>query len=80
MYQCCKSKFICNWVAFAVWRVTSARMPKGNRSIVYLVSTAGTGHHYVTTRNRRSAQDKLKLRKYDPKAKKHVVYEERAKL
>lgn len=55
-------------------------MSKGNRTVVYLVSSAGTGHHYVTTRNRRTAQDKLTLRKYDPKAKKHVVYEERAKL
>lgn len=55
-------------------------MPKGNRTIVYLVSTAGTGHSYVTTRNRRTAQDKLKLRKYDPRAKKHVLYEERSKL
>lgn len=59
---------------------SDARMPKGNRTIVYLVSTAGTGHYYVTTRNRRSTQDKLKVRKYDPKAKKHVVYEERSKL
>ncbi len=55
-------------------------MPKGNRTIVYLVSTAGTGHFYVTTRNRRSTQDKLKLKKYDPKVRKHVLYEERAKL
>jgi len=55
-------------------------MSKGNRTIVYLVSTAGTGHAYVTTRNRRTAQDKLQLRKYDPRARKHVLYEERTRL
>lgn len=28
-------------------------MPKGNRTIVYLVSTANTGYSYTTTKNRR---------------------------
>jgi large subunit ribosomal protein L33 len=51
-------------------------MPKGNRTIVYLVSTAGTGHYYTTTKNKRKQQDKLQLRKYDPKARKHVLYVE----
>jgi large subunit ribosomal protein L33 len=55
-------------------------VPKGNRTVIYLVSTAGTGHFYTTTKNRRSMQEKLKLKKYDPKARKHVIYEERSKL
>ncbi len=55
-------------------------MPKGNRSIIYLVSTAGTGFFYTTTKNRRSQQEKLKLKKYDPIVRKHVIFEEKAKL
>jgi large subunit ribosomal protein L33 len=58
----------------------AVQMPKGNRSIVYLVSTAGTGHFYTTTKNRKSTQEKLRLKKYDPKVRKHVVYEEKTKL
>jgi large subunit ribosomal protein L33 len=44
-------------------------------TIVKLVSTAGTGHYYTKTRNRRS--EKLRLRKYDPVVRKHVWYEEK---
>jgi large subunit ribosomal protein L33 len=51
-------------------------MPKGNRTIIYLVSTAGTGHVYTTTKNRRKTQDKITLKKYDPKVRKHVLYVE----
>lgn len=55
-------------------------MPKGNRTIIYLVSTANTGFSYTTTKNRRSQQEKLKLKKYDPIARKHVLFEEKNKL
>jgi large subunit ribosomal protein L33 len=55
-------------------------MPKGNRTIIYLVSTAGTGSYYTTTKNRRSQQEKLKMKKYDPVVRKHVVFEEKNKL
>lgn len=55
-------------------------MPKGNRNIVYLVSTANTGYYYTTTKNRRAQQEKLKLKKYDPIVRKHVVFEEKNKL
>jgi large subunit ribosomal protein L33 len=55
-------------------------MPKGNRTIVYLVSTANTGYAYTTTKNRRRQQEKLKLKKYDPIARKHVLFEEKNKV
>ena len=51
-------------------------MARGNRVIVKLVPTAGTGHAYFTTKNRRTTADRLELRKYDPKVRKHVVYKE----
>lgn len=43
---------------------------------VKLVSTAGTGHFYVAKKNPRTLTDKLEFRKYDPKARKHVLYKE----
>ena len=40
------------------------------------MSTAGTGHYYTTTKNRRLHPEKLELKKYDPRIRKHVVYKE----
>ncbi|MCM1129748.1 MAG: 50S ribosomal protein L33, partial [Alistipes senegalensis] len=34
------------------------------------------GHFYTTTKNKRSSPDKLELVKFDPKARKHVLYKE----
>lgn len=50
------------------------------REIVYLISSAGTGFFYTTTRNRKQAAEKLKIKKFDPVAKKHVVFNEEKKL
>ena len=46
------------------------------REIIKLVSTEGTGHFYTTTKNRRKTSEKLEVKKYDPKLRKHVVYKE----
>jgi large subunit ribosomal protein L33 len=46
------------------------------REKVKLLSTAGTGHFYVTTKNKRLHPDKMETKKYDPRARKHVVYKE----
>ena len=46
------------------------------RDKIKLVSSAGTGHYYTTTKNRRTMTDKLELKKYDPVVRKHVVYRE----
>ena len=50
-------------------------MAKSNRrEKVKLVSTAGTGYFY--TLNKLRGKDKLLLKKYDPKARKHVDFKE----
>jgi len=46
------------------------------REKIKLESTAGTGHFYTTTKNRRTTPEKMEIRKYDPKARKHVLYKE----
>ncbi len=46
------------------------------RDKIKLVSSAGTGHYYTTTKNKRTSTEKLELKKYDPVVRKHVVYKE----
>ncbi|KAB2381915.1 MULTISPECIES: 50S ribosomal protein L33 [Actinomadura] len=46
------------------------------RPVVKLRSTAGSGHTYVTRKNRRNDPDRLVLRKYDPVRRAHVLYRE----
>lgn len=47
------------------------------RDVIQLVSTAGTGFAYVTTKNKRTMQAKLEIKKYDPIARKHVIFVEK---
>lgn len=49
---------------------------KGNREKIKLESTAGTGHFYTTEKNKIKAPHKLEMKKYDPKARRHVLYKE----
>ena len=46
------------------------------REKIRMVSSAGTGHFYTTTKNKRTKPDKLELKKYDPVVRKHVMYKE----
>ena len=46
------------------------------RDKIKLVSTAGTGHFYTTTPHKRLHPEKLEVKKFDPKARKHVTYKE----
>ena len=46
------------------------------REKIKLVSSAGTGHFYTTTKNKRKTTEKLEMKKYDPVARKHVQYKE----
>jgi len=46
------------------------------REKIKLVSTAGTGYYYTTTKNKRTITDKLELKKFDPKIRKHVLFKE----
>ena len=43
---------------------------------VKLVSSADTGFYYVAKKNSRTMTEKLKMKKYDPIAKKHVDFVE----
>ncbi|GIR70027.1 50S ribosomal protein L33 [Luminiphilus sp.] len=46
------------------------------REKIRMNSTAGTGHFYTTDKNKRTMPDKLEMKKYDPVARKHVIYKE----
>jgi large subunit ribosomal protein L33 len=46
------------------------------RDKIKLVSSAGTGHYYTTTKNKRTMAEKMEIRKYDPVVRKHVMYKE----
>ena len=44
------------------------------RENIKLVSTAGTGYYYTTSKKK--GAEKLLLKKYDPKLRKHVDFKE----
>ena len=46
------------------------------RDLIKLVSTAGTGHYYTTSKTKKNTPDKLVMKKYDPVVRKHVEYKE----
>ena len=46
------------------------------REKIKLESTAGTGHFYTTTKNKRNQPDKMEMKKFDPVARKHEIYKE----
>lgn len=50
---------------------------KGNRILIRLVNPK-TGTFYITSKNKVNTKEKkLKLKKYDPKTRKHEVFEEK---
>lgn len=49
------------------------------RKIIGLVSAESGERIYYTTKNTQNTPDKLKLRKYSPKLRKHVLFEETKK-
>ena len=51
-------------------------MAKPTTIKIRLNSTADTGFFYVTKKNPRTKTEKLELKKYDPVARKHVVFKE----
>jgi len=46
------------------------------REKIKLESSAGTGHFYTTTKNKLTMTEKMAIKKYDPVARKHVIYKE----
>ena len=51
-------------------------MAKANTILIRMNSTADTGYYYVTKKNPRTKTEKLELRKYEPVARKHVLFKE----
>jgi large subunit ribosomal protein L33 len=46
------------------------------REKIKLESSAGTGHFYTTTKNKKNTPEKMTIRKFDPVARRHVDYKE----
>ena len=46
------------------------------RDKIRLGSSAGTGPFDTTDKNKRTMPDKMKIKKYDPVVRKHVIYDE----
>lgn len=46
------------------------------RDKIRLVSTAGTGFFYTTSKNKRNTPEKIEIKKYDPVVRQHVAFKE----
>ena len=46
------------------------------RDKIKLVSSAGTGHYYTTTKNKKNMPEKMAIKKFDPVVRKYVIYKE----
>jgi large subunit ribosomal protein L33 len=57
-------------------QIQEIAMAKAASIKIKLVSSADTGFYYVTRKNSRTMTEKLKMKKYDPVAKKHVEFNE----
>ena len=44
--------------------------------VIKLLSTEGTGTFYVAKRNPRTKPEKMEVRKYDKRVRKHVLFKE----
>ncbi len=51
-------------------------MAKSNTILIKMISSADTGYFYVAKKNPRKKPEKLSLKKYDPVARKHVLFKE----
>lgn len=56
-----------------------AKKNNTKRKIIALVSQLSGHRTYVTRKNTQNTPDKLELKKYDPKARKHALYVETKK-
>jgi large subunit ribosomal protein L33 len=72
------------WPAVPLCSRSDKRIPRDEDSVmakpttvqIKLVSSADTGYFYVAKKNPRKMTEKLNLRKYDPVARKHVIFKE----
>ncbi len=61
---------------FLYFQLVGLAMAKPATVKIKLVSTADTGFFYVTKKNPRTQTEKMVMRKYDPKVRKHVDFKE----
>ncbi len=52
-------------------------MAKSATIQIRLEATDGSGHFYVAKKNPRTKPEKMKVRKYNPKTRKHTEYTEK---
>lgn len=54
-------------------------MAKASKETTFLVSSANTGYFYSNRKNKKKTkgEKKLSLKKYDPKTRKHVLFEDK---
>lgn len=46
------------------------------RILVKLRSTEGSGFTYYTKKNKNNSRERIELKKFDPKLRKHVIFKE----
>ena len=46
------------------------------RDKIKLESSSVTGHFYTTSKNKKTMPEKMEISKFDPVARKHVMYKE----
>ncbi|MDR2007887.1 MAG: 50S ribosomal protein L33 [Alphaproteobacteria bacterium] len=51
-------------------------MAKKVKTLIKLESSAGTGYFYVANKNPKNSSEKIVLKKYDPRVRKHVEFKE----
>ena len=56
---------------------TTRPNPYRMRELIKLESTAGTGYFYTASKNKKLQGGKLEVKKFDPKARKHVIFKEK---
>ena len=49
---------------------------KTARDKIRLVSSEGPAHFYTTPKDKRNIPEKMEIKKFDPVARKHVIYKE----
>ena len=59
-----------------ILQVYKSIMAKSNTIQVKLVSSAKTAYFYVKNKNPKKMTEKIELKKYDPKVRKHVLFKE----
>jgi large subunit ribosomal protein L33 len=64
------------WSVQPLQRDSRRAMAKTNTVLIKLVSSADTGYFYVAKKNPRAKTEKIELKKYDPVARKHVLFKE----